>query len=438
MIKHRLRWAALVILSILAVLSLYALPLKWNTKFGGIDYHIYWIAGQYLRQGIDPYQAYLEGRQISGPIQFLDGELPAGQPAEQPGLATVPANTAPITLLLSPLSFFTWRTAWLIWLVCNFALMLAIPWLLLGLLPRPPGSGALDYWLVVLAFLALFGPRNSAGNGQTSLLVFALMLLSLRLAARSAGWSGLALGIALSKYSLALPLFLYFAFQRRWRILFYALLVQVACLLALAALTHERPLDILRAYVDIVPVLSGLPGIHLGTLFSATSPWQLWAPLIFSLAAFSVLIWIQRKRSWKDFSVLRSGQLSLAGWLFFSALNLWSLLVAYHRGYDTFVSAPMLAALFFWLPEGAGIGLQKTQQALLWLFLIFTTSALILPATGVLAFLSIVNDALNGGSLGDLPTWLRFHSVLFTVTLLSLTVLNLLWLLRLTENKEQW
>jgi len=57
------------------------------------------------------------------PVSYIDHPAPIEDDIAQPGLADVPANTAPIVFLLSSLAFFTWSTAKIIWVALNLALM---------------------------------------------------------------------------------------------------------------------------------------------------------------------------------------------------------------------------------------------------------------------------------------------------------------------------
>ncbi|NKQ36716.1 MAG: hypothetical protein HF973_14020 [Chloroflexi bacterium] len=84
---------------------------------GSADFHSYWFSGHFLRQGTDPYQAFFDRRVPSVPVHYVDGLTTEQAPVAQPGLAITPANTAPITLLLSLFSWLSWPSAKLLWLM---------------------------------------------------------------------------------------------------------------------------------------------------------------------------------------------------------------------------------------------------------------------------------------------------------------------------------
>lgn len=146
------RMITFAILAILAGTTLVYSVIKTLEPGGAIDFHSYWYAGNFVRQGIDPYQAYLQNLVPALPVSYLDGAS-LQEPLAQPGLATVPANTAPVVLLLSSLAFFTWPTAKLLWMGTNLLLMLAIPWLVIRWLPERDSLDRTSMGIIFLAFL---------------------------------------------------------------------------------------------------------------------------------------------------------------------------------------------------------------------------------------------------------------------------------------------
>ena len=72
---------------------------------GATDLHSYWYFGHFVWQGMDPYQAFDQGVEVHLPIRYLDGVIVEAGSVGQAGLRAYPvANTAPILLLLSPLA----------------------------------------------------------------------------------------------------------------------------------------------------------------------------------------------------------------------------------------------------------------------------------------------------------------------------------------------
>lgn len=409
-------WIILAIFCLLALFSLTYILQVSRSPIGGMDFHSYWYSGHFLRQGTDPYQAYLNGQIPDTPVRYLDLPRPVTGQVAQPGLANVPANTAPISLLLSLFSFFSWPTARLLWLLCNLALLLAIPWLLAGWLKpgqRPAGTDIV--FLTALVF-ALFGTRNSTVNGQTSLLIYALMLASLISAERSPLGSGIALGIALSKYSLSLPVFLLFVLERRWKALFIALLVQVAALLFLSAFTRESPFQVLDAYRQIMLIHADMPGIHLASLFPTHSLARKISEVGITLLTMAALVVLGRRKS-TGAHQFRFDAFTHNNRLVFDLLVLWTLLVAYHRAYDSFILLSVLlnTMLVFRAFEAGKPVIQR------WLFgagILAVTGALILPASGFPAMLARIG-------INAPENWSEIHNGIITLVILLILVMTI-------------
>ncbi len=384
---------------------------------GGIDFHSYWYAGHFLWEGASPYRAYVERLEPATPIRYLDGVTETG-PVARPGLARTPANTAPLALLLAPLARLSWSSAWGIWFGISLVCLLAIPWLTTGLWPEGERDRVVA-WLLFLVFLGLQGSRVALWTGQTTLLSLALMILALRLRARRPWLAGALLGVALSKYSLALPAALFFLLERRWRPLAAAALVQLAGLLAVSAIGGEPVLETARAYAGMVTRHAGLPGIHLGDLLGGAGIWPALAAAALT-GAVALALWRRARRPLADPGA--PGALSPAGWAVLAALSLWTVLVAYHRVYDTVLALPFLAAglAAAWRP--AAWGLDRAAGARLAWFLAAFVAALSLPGEVAGRFLPA----------DWLPAWLALVDGAITISLLAALGVAL-WLARVAK-----
>ena len=194
-----------VLATLAAVLALYAAlstarmvtnTLAW---YGATDLYSWWWSGHVIRQGGDPYQAYFDHTVIELPVRYLDGFVVHSLPISR-GLPAVPTNSPPMLFLLHLLSYLSWDTAKVTWMLLNMAMVATIPWLVLRLLPVR--LNALFQLIIVLAFYGMLGPRMAVAQGQTSPLVFLLMLSTLLWVRKQHRWlPGVALGIALSKCS---------------------------------------------------------------------------------------------------------------------------------------------------------------------------------------------------------------------------------------------
>ncbi len=208
---------------------------------GSRDYHQFWYAGQFIIQERDPYEAFFDGEKPNLPIHYADGVTVSQYPVAQarPGDHTFQyPGHAPHA-----------HTIFLFFLVdckvvipySNFGLMLVTGWLALRHIPF--GGVKLPRIQELLIFLIYFdfsATRIAIENGQTTLLVFLLMLIALIFSKRAWVIAGLALGLALSKYSLSIPIFLFFLYQKNFKVLLLAVAVQLSGVIGIAALERRH------------------------------------------------------------------------------------------------------------------------------------------------------------------------------------------------------
>ncbi len=300
------------------------------------DFHAYWYPGQFLWQALDPYATILS--------QNNGGSLTLGSPVFNWAL---PVNTAPVLFLVSPLSRLPWWMAIGIWTLLNLCLIAVIGWLLITSLQRK---------ILTLPSLALFGilgsliaTREAVENGQFTIFIASCMLAAWVLEERHPVPSGLLLGFALSKYSLAFPLFLLFVFQRRYLNALVSVIVQLFYLLALTAISGNPPWNILSSYLEIMLIQSGAPGMHLmAGLLRGIEPFNYIILFGSSLGLAAILmVWIRRYDQRKH-SLTRSGEL-----LLLTIIMLWNLLMFYHRRYDYVLGILLIALVVLKIGEPA-------------------------------------------------------------------------------------
>jgi hypothetical protein len=250
------------------------------------------------------------------------------------------------------------------------------------------------------------------------------MLLALLDDERSWLRSGIWLGLALSKYSLSLPLFIYFLLRGRYKTLAVGVLAQAAGVFVLSLITHRAPIAILWEYLEILQVHTSLPGIHLGSLFpdAPLAGWGAVAVMTACVAA-ALVVWLRKhpprhqEKSW--FSKISGNHI-------FTALVLWTLLAAYHRAYDTFVAILFIALIVYGLNHGHAWQISPRQlRSLAWLTAL-AYIPLSLPARGI----SFVTGSLDSQRLSR---WLDFQGGLLTLTLLALLAITLWLLFRITD-----
>ncbi len=383
---------------------------------GSTDFHSYWFSGHFLRQGTDPYQAFFDRRTPSVPVHYVDGVTTEQTPVAQPGLAITPANTAPITLLLSLFSWLSWPSAKLLWLILNMVLVLLIPWLVIKLLPDGDDLPKVGKVFIFLAFFCLQGTRLSIWTGQTTLPVFALMVLTLLALDKNPVLSGTFLGVALAKYSLALPLVLFLFYKRRYAVIGVALVWQVVALLFVALVGQVSPFRIAGNYIKLFLHHAGLPGIHLASLFPESTILAATAVILLTVTVGWVLF--------RQYRTKMKANCALVDFYVFTILVLWTLLVAYHRAYDTAVVILFIALSIYELTHN---NINSTQKKLLAAFL------------GIFLVILSIPSSLMGFVLpaGLMPAWYQLVSAAMTLTLLGALLISL-WRLKVMGQNPSW
>jgi hypothetical protein len=367
-----------VLAGLYAVAVALYLFIETGKPLGSRDFHQFWYAGHFILQGSDPYEAFFAGEPPALPVAYLDGVIIDQYPVAQYDLEITPSNTPMMLLLLSPFSYFSWEVAKWMFLVVNLILMFVTGWL--AIRPFPFGGVQLSPIDEVLLFLVYFdfsATRIAIENGQTTLLVFLLMLVALLYAERSWSISGLALGISLSKYSLSLPVFLFLLYKRKFKILLVAILVQIFGVLGIAAVTGSSPLTIIFENIQLFFRLFDQPGVHLSRWFEFISDnhfVSLVPVLVMTLFIFvPILLWLRKRTGPPETE-------NVIDFHLLTILFIWTILVAYHRLYDT------LILIFFMILIFKGLALpnlwkltEKGKKALL-VFMAMIPPILILPA----------------------------------------------------------
>lgn len=369
----------IIIFSIIIVLALFAITslVRNISKATLTDFHSYWYSGHFVLQFRDPYEAFLQRQELSFPIHYVDGITISSHPVYQPGLATVPANTAPIILLMTSFSLFSWPTAKTLWLIINTLLVLSLPWIALRLYPNA-ATNSLNWQtlLIILSFWSYVGVRNLITTGQTSGLIFALMLLTVFTIDRNWILSGISLGLALSKYSLSLPVLLFLIFKKEYKIVLLSFLVQITGLLLLSFAVNVSPIQILLAYIHMARFHANMPGINLTAALQLDS--LTYSSILFILAftaavIIPILLWRHRYFSRLPVHYQQLGELHIL-----SILIAWSLLVVYHREYDIIIIIIPIILLLYGLKENIW-NLPKATRTIIFITVILITAWFMRP-----------------------------------------------------------
>lgn len=391
------RWTLLlcILTGLYAITVMTYIFIETRSVQGARDFHQFWYAGQFIIQGRDPYAAFFAGEQPALPIAYVDGVTIDRYPVGQPELEITPSNTPAMLLLLTPLAFFSWTTSKSIFMLVNIVLMLITAILFVRSLPFAGVQLArLDEVLIFLIYIDLSATRIAIENGQTTLLVFLLMLIAVLYAQRDWRISGLALGLALSKYSLSLPIFLFLLFKRKFSILVLAISVQLLGILGIAALTGTSPVTIVQENIQLFFRLFDQPGIHLSRWFEGLSHSliiSMLPVLVMTLAVFvPIFYWFRTRR-------VSSNMEDVTDFHLLTILFIWTMLVAYHRLYDTLILILFLVLVYKGLSIPSLWSLSENGRRIMLGYLALLPVIFILPSR-------LVDRFLPGyyGTVGDL------------------------------------
>jgi hypothetical protein len=382
----------------------------------GYDFFSYWQPLQFVRQGINPYTQGLQGyaNVLAYPIYYVNGVEYSETWLDVLG-SPLPANTPVMLLLLFPLGFFTWEVAKIIWFGCNLIWVVVSIALVLRLVT---GKWQVLYSstgiLFALIVLCLLPTRNTLGNGQTTYLIIMCILLSLYFYhVQRKSLAGLALGIALSKYTLGIASLFYFIYKRQWRILAFALAVQLAGFIILSLITDTNPVVSVIDYTRLVAFHTEIQGIHLGN-YIALPPIVVSVVVtgLFAVFFMYILQWYITNEWQEPYDI----------YLFALSCN-WALLTIYHAYYDAALLIFTLGLLMNTVGNNTRLQLASWARRLLIAVIVFCALSLALPGAILRPFLPVTIFHL----------YLKFLLPLATVTILVLTA-SLLFVMRFFRN----
>ncbi len=330
--RSTLNWLLIIVVLMWGSLSTYQIARGALGESGGNDIYTYWYAGLHIRQGTDPYRAFLDGRDPDLPITFLNGEAIAKDEVVRSDLQPAPGLTFPLILLLTPFSWLSFQSAKIGWFILLMAMNLLIPGLLLRAIHRHQAGSRFPYLPLLAIFMGFSSTRYASISGQPSILVIVFMLLAWIWAEDRPYLAGLLLGVALSKYSLALGFWIYFTFfEWRPKLSLSAAGVQVVGLIVLAGLGNSNVLEAIDGYIQLFLHHAPMEGIQLTSLLPGINAYS--PPLAIALTAIvGIPLFFILKRIKAGPRPLESRPIVQA--MLLTVLTFWSLMVAYHRAYD--------------------------------------------------------------------------------------------------------
>jgi Glycosyltransferase family 87 len=181
-----------------------------------------WSPARLLIHGHDPYKVWLDGNDAAGII-----------------LSQTPNYGHLLYFVMAPFAALPWHSAKALWALVNVGFGLGTAVMLCRRAALPWRAT-----VILTSVFALSTPfRNTIGNGQQSLLVFATCAVAV--CAVGPVLSGCATAVAIMKYSFAPPLLILLVFRRRAGAILIALFLSAAGVLAFAAVTDRFALGTL-------------------------------------------------------------------------------------------------------------------------------------------------------------------------------------------------
>lgn len=237
------------------------------------------------------------------------------------------ANQFPsLLMLLLPFAPLKPLAARYVWIACNIVFTL-----LIILLLRKTFLNDMDsYWFSVLSLLMIAGTpyRNQIGVGQHTLFAFCFFLIAVyfseyaedRKKTRNAVIVILALFICYFKYTLTVPLVLYFVYKKRYKEIVISASMHVLLTIIAAWWLNDSVLNMIIKPLKVSSNLAAEGGLDISALFQGSAVAYVLA-LVIMITLFVIAIKLEPgyERT------------------FMSALVLWSLIITYHRTYDFFV-----------------------------------------------------------------------------------------------------
>ena len=242
-------------------------------------------------------------------------------------------------VLLSPLGLLSLDGAQAAWLMLNAACAVLAPYLAARFFrPYDPFRVIL---LPILMFLCWGGARTLM---QFSLAALTLSMAALMLVERSRIGAGVSLGLAMLKPQVAVPVFLWSVFARRWRVALGAVVTVVALFAVFCIRSSSSPLSLVGRYAGILAmfytgdaILTGLSNLRplISQITGASSETDaIAASIALGLLAAICMFGFQEGR-------FRSRALYAAPPL----VACWSLLTFYHLTYGFIILLPVMMLL---------------------------------------------------------------------------------------------
>ncbi|MDG3002732.1 glycosyltransferase family 87 protein [Paludisphaera mucosa] len=342
-------WRIAIAAAFAAWVGLTAYDVRRKGHFEERDLVRNWVVGKYVVAGRDPYSLsrdiLIAEYGVANPKGAWVSKIPSAVPEARradvipeygPPEATYPPGAIGF-LALGLGAIDDPATVLGGWFVLDVLLTLAVAALLARLWttpPIPPGPDG-DFWWILLVAILFTPVYATLDRAQFSLLVLALMLI---VDDPKFAWPvrGVALGLALLKPSVCMPLFLLPLIRREWRVLATAALVQLGSTLYVAAKIGREPVSIFRDWLAVSRYFlsAGMYTVQEWVLpLSTRLPWVVPLVPLLLLAFCAATLYLHRDAP-------RARLFSLAG----VTAVFWT----YHGTYDAVLLLPMLLRRMGW------------------------------------------------------------------------------------------
>lgn len=280
-------------------------------------------AARALSAGIDPYDISLSGKKspkIPGLTDYYSYYESIGAPQR------MEANQFPSLLyLLLPYTFFDAHTARILWLISNLVFTAMITVLLRATFMKQVEPKLFAVFMLLMT--AGLPWRNQLGVGQHTLFSTAFFLLAVYLSTEKEkpGAASLALCISYFKYTVTVPLAVYFVYKRKWKELILSIPLHIAGTVAAACILHESFFDMIIKPLKVASSLSSEGSMDIGALTGGGLISVILTVLIMAFLIVFAIMCPPREDN-----------------LVISLCILWGLIMTYHRLYDYFIMIAVL------------------------------------------------------------------------------------------------
>lgn len=254
------------------------------------------------------------------------------------------ANQFPsLLMILIPFTWLPPLAARYVWLAFNIFLTAAMAWLL-----RKTFLKDLDikeYSILFLLMIAGTPYRNHLGVGQHTIFAFTFFLLAVYLSEYCEALSAkenstkknaariilvsMCLFVCYFKYTLTVPLVLFFIYKKRYIEIFISVIMHIILTVVAAFWLNDSVINMIIKPLKVSSALATEGGLDISAIFKG------------SAIAYVLLLIIMLMLLYLSLKLMPGFDVTLI-----SALILWSLIITYHRTYDFFVII-IVPALFY-------------------------------------------------------------------------------------------